>query len=508
MTGSRVTTAAPPIDTSSAAERPEPARARRRPPAPAVALVLASLVLAVAWAFATPPFQAPDENGHFAYLQSLVDGGRLPGDPDRSVFSSEQTVAMDRSNSDQTAAQLATKMEWSRLSWDTWLDYDPTLAHPGRADGGGAVPAASNPPLYYLYDSLGYLAASSGDLFARMLASRLLSALLLVITVTGAWLLAGETLRGDRLLQLAATGLVALAPMMTFLSAAITPDAMLFAAWTLALWLGVRILRRGVTAWSAAALLAAVGVAIVVKAASYALLPGVLFVLAVALHRRRPLVLSRVLGIAAAAAAGLLATAGAWFVIARALDRPAAAQVAGASSTAGTNLRELISYVWQYYLPRIPGQNAFPTVAHTLPAWDIWFKGVWGTFGWTEVVFRNRIYILLLLLSAVVVVAAASELWRTRTVADKAVGVFLALVTVSLIAGLHWSEYHLIKGGAGNFNQGRYLLPLAGVAGVILAIGIRRLTPRLRPLAVAGVLSGLFALQLLALALNFTRFYV
>ena len=471
-----------------------------------MALVVASLLLALAWAFVTPPFQVPDENGHFAYLQSLVDGGRLPGDGKRSIFATEQALAIDRSNSDQTAAQLATKMEWNRSAWDAWIATDRGLSHAGRADGGGAVPASSNPPLYYLYASLGYRAASGGDLFARLLASRLVSALLLIVTVSAAWLLAGEALRGDRLLQLAATGLVALAPMITFLSGAITPDAMLFAAWTLALYLGVRILRRGVTAPSAAALLAAVGVAIVVKAASYALLPGAVLVLAVGLYRLRPPPLRRAAGVVAAALGGLAATAGVWYVIARALDRPAAAQVTSASSTAGTNLRELLSYLWQYYLPRVPGQNAFPTVAHTLPAYDIWFKGVWGAFGWTEVVFGNPLYVALLALSVVVVVAAASELWRGRATADKAIGAFLALVTVSLFAGLHWSDYHLIKSG-GNFNQGRYLLPLAGIAGIVLAIGIRRLVPRWRPYAVAGVLGGLFALQLFALALNVTRFY-
>jgi 4-amino-4-deoxy-L-arabinose transferase-like glycosyltransferase len=502
-----MTTAAPPIESPTPAEGPEPAHARRRPPAPAVALVVASLLLALVWALVTPAFQAPDENGHFAYVQSLVDGGRLPGDANRNVFSTEQSAAMNFSNSDQTAAQPATKMEWRSEAWDAWLGYDRGLGHAGRADGGGPVPAASNPPLYYLYASLGYRAASGGDLFARMLASRVVSALLLIVTVFAAWLLAGEALRGDRLLQVAATALVGLAPMMTFLSAAITPDAMLFAAWTLALWLGVRILRRGVTVPSAAGLLAAVGVAIVVKAASYALLPGALFVLVVALHRRRPLAFSRIAAVAGAAAAGLLATAGAWFVVARVLDRPAAAQLSGASSTAGTNIRELFSYVWQYYLPRIPGQNHFPTIAHTLPAYDIWFKGVWGAFGWTEVVFATPVYPILVALTVVIVVAAGSELWRGRASADKAIGAFLAIVSVSLVAGLHWSEYHLIKGGAGNFNQGRYLLPLVGIAGIVLAIAIRRLAPSRRPLAVGGVLAGLFALQVLALAINVTRFY-
>ena len=47
--------------------------------------------------------------------------------------------------------------------------------------------------------------------------------------------------------------------MMTFVSASVSPDSMLYALWTLALWLGVRILRRGLTAAAGAALFAARG---------------------------------------------------------------------------------------------------------------------------------------------------------------------------------------------------------------------------------------------------------
>jgi hypothetical protein len=80
-------------------------------------------------------------------------------------------------------------------------------------------------------------------------------------------------------------------------------------------------------------------------------------------------------------------------------------------------------------------------------------------------------------------------------------------VPVSLLAGLHWSEYHLIVSGAGNFNQGRYLLPLVGIAGLVLALALRRLPARWRPAAVAAVLAGLFVLQALSLGLVLERFY-
>jgi 4-amino-4-deoxy-L-arabinose transferase-like glycosyltransferase len=490
------------------ASTPSPMPARRRPPAALLALIAASLLLALAWAFISPPFEAPDENSHFGYTQTFAETGSLPGDPLRPAFSTEQGLAGGASNSDQAAAARSVKMEWGRTAYEGWLKTDRGLDANATRDGGGPNPASSNPPLYYVIEAVPYLAAHGADLFARLLAMRIVSALWLGITVLGAWLLAGEVFGRDRLLQLAAAGLVGLAPMMTFVSSAVSPDALLFASWTIALWLGVRILRRGLTARSAAALFAVAGLAIVVKATSYALLPPALFVLIVGLLRRHQWQPRSVAPLIGAAVGGLVVTAGAWFVVARALARPVAAQISAASTTGGgASPREFVSYVWQFYLPRLPFMTDYPTVAHTIPVYDIWLKGIWGSFGWTEIVFRNRVYVLIAALTVVVVIAAAVELWRTRAGADKAVGAFLALTTLALLVGVHWSEYNLLTGGASNFNQGRYLLPLAGVAGIVLALAVRRLAPARRPLAVAAVLGGLLMLQLLSLALVLQRFY-
>jgi hypothetical protein len=294
--------------------------------------------------------------------------------------------------------------------------------------------------------------------------------------------------------------------MVTFVSASVTPDALLFALWGLALWLGTRILKRGLSAGSVAALFAIVGLAIVVKATSYALLPAALLVLVVGLRRRHG-GFAGLLAPAAAALAGLLATAGVWHLIAHGLDRAAAAQVSSATGTAGLNPMQLASYVWQFYLPRLPFMTDFGVGGHTLGVYEIWFKGTWATFGWTEVLFRNRVYAPLAVLAVVVIVAAGVELWRSRARYDLVVGAFLALATISLVGGLHWSEYRLVTAGAGAFNQGRYLLPLAGIAGVVLALALRRLRAAHRPVVVAAVLGGLLALQVLSLGLVLERFY-
>ena len=84
---------------------------------------------------------------------------------------------------------------------------------------------------------------------------------------------------------------------------------------------------------------------------------------------------------------------------------------------------------------------------------------------------------------------------------------FLVLVTVALLAGLHWTEFRQIWRGGGALNQGRYLLPLVGVAGLVLAQALRMLPLRARSYGVAGVVGGLLVLQLTGLALMLDRFY-
>src|SRR3954452_14571499 len=84
-------------------------------PPPLVALLAAVLALGIAWTIVTPAFQAPDEHSHFGYTQHLAESGDPPGGSSSApLFSTEQGLAADASNSDQAAAQPTVKMNWSR----------------------------------------------------------------------------------------------------------------------------------------------------------------------------------------------------------------------------------------------------------------------------------------------------------------------------------------------------------------------------------------------------------
>jgi hypothetical protein len=475
----------------------------RRAPAALVLLLAVVALLGVGWALLVPAWQAPDENSHFAYVQSLAERGDLPGDARRELASTEQRRADRAVDADSTVAQLQAKPTWSRQAYDRWR----RAAGGRRDDGGGTNPAASDPPLYYLYDTLFYDAASGGNVFTRLLVMRLGSVLLLLVTVAAAWAAAGEAFGRDRALQLGAAGVVGLLPMMTFLSASVTPDALVFASWTVAVWLGLRILRRGLAVPDAVGLLLTAAVAVLAKSLSYALLPGVLWVLAVGVWGLRPAARIRGATAIAVAVAAFALPVGGWVVATRLLDRPLDAQVSHATADLGSvNLRGLASYVWQFYLPR-PGfmtPNQSLRAAHGLPLWSVWIKTGFAAFGWLEVTFPDWVYGLLTAIALLALLAAALALRRRRPPWPGLV--FAVLLVVPLLAGLHWTEYRLAP-GSGPFLQGRQLLPLVGMVGLVAGQALWLVRPGRRGVAVATLLGGLLAFQVASLALVLTRFY-
>ena len=224
-----------------------------------------SLLLAVTWAAMLPAFQAPDEQSHFNYVQSLGARHALPGDPDREFLSTQTRKGIEAVNSDQVAGQLPVKPEWSDRLEGRWAAAQS--GYPGD-DGGGRGPAYDYPPTAYAWESLGYMAASGGSVFDELLGARLMSALWVPVSVLGAWLLAGEVFGRRRVLQTAAAAVPALAPMFAFISASVSPDGMLYAVWSLALWLGAWVVRRGVPLREGALFFALVGLACTVKATS------------------------------------------------------------------------------------------------------------------------------------------------------------------------------------------------------------------------------------------------
>jgi len=487
---------------------------RRRPwsavPAPLRALLVAVAAIALAWSLVTPAFMGPDEPAHFGYVQTLAEDAALPGtDDDAEGFSNEFRLGAGLSGMGNAAQQPGIRMEWNASVQEEWKRRSSRPPENRRDDGGGpGNSAASNPPLYYLTAVPAYLVGEATGIFTRVGLVRSVSIAWLLVAVVGAWLLAGELLGRDRRAQTATAGVVGLLPMSQFIAGTVSPDTAVFAAWAFTLWLGVRLLRHGPSVRGVLWLTLALGVACVLKAASYALVPavGLLILLVLWRARRRdadPIDGRAVVRLLGVAAAGLIGTLGAWLVVSRIAGVSAVGQASAVTGGEGGSLTGLLSYLWQFYLPMLPGMSPAPGQP-ALPVYDTMFTTGWGAFAWMEVRYPGWTYVLLLVGCLGVVAVAARVAWERRSAISWPVLGYFALIVVGLLAGMHITEFNM--GGYG-FIQGRYLLPLAPLAGLILAVAIGRLPVATRTPALATVLGALVVLNAWAMGLMTERFY-
>ena len=261
-------------------------RPRIAVPAALVAIIGIVVVAGLCWALLVPPWQSPDENAQFAYAQSIAERFALPGDAHRPGWSADQSLADD----DVNANALAFRSSVVRPNWTArdFKAYQYEVAHSDvpRDNGGGPNPAASNPPLYYVYADLAYWATYWGNAFDRLYAMRIWGISLLVLAAVGGWLLAGEVLGRRRLPQLACAAAIGLFPMETFMATAVNPDGLQVALWTFAFWLGARVILRAARPRDVLSLSAVTAAAILTKGTSYALLPALLVALLIGWLKR------------------------------------------------------------------------------------------------------------------------------------------------------------------------------------------------------------------------------
>ena len=483
-------------------------RAVARVPRPLALLLVVVTVFGVTWALITPAFQSPDETEHFAYVQSLGELGRLPGGAGKGM-STEQLVAETATNVDAVVYSSYAQPEPSRGAFDTWLHGDQGR----RDDGGGFSGASAYPPAYYLYETIPYLIAKSGTIFDRLYLMRIFSIFWLLVSTTAAWLLAGEVFGKAPRRQLLTAATVGLWPMLTFMSSTLNPDSMLYATWGIAIWLGARMIKRGLTLKLTVALAAAIGLALVTKATSIALVPAGVVAVVIAVARAPKEVRVRQARALALATLACVVPLAAYYFVSRSSSRPAYAQTDLLSSAPNLSPRGFLSYLWSFYLPRLPGQTskefAIPVLS-SYPAYTVWIGTGWAAFGWVTAFLPKPTYIVFAVITGVLIAVAAAPgaraLWREpRETFRRAwpLGLFFLAAFVPLWLGLHWSEYRIQY----VFVQGRYLFPLAGMFGLVVAKATMALPKRFRGGASGVLLGALVVFQVACLLLVSVTYY-
>jgi 4-amino-4-deoxy-L-arabinose transferase-like glycosyltransferase len=478
-----------------------------RVPRAAWICALIACLNAVVWSLITPPFQLPDEPAHYAYVQQLAETGTLPTNSN-SQYSEEEEAALH----DLHQSEVRWHPEFHAIlnaAQQRRLEHD--LAQPlGRVGPGDAGVAASQPPLYYALQTIPYGLGSSGSLLDRLALMRLLSALMAGLTALFSYLFVREALPGVAWAW-AVGGLgVAFLPLLGFMSGALNPDSMLFAVSAATFYLLARAFRRGLTPSLAVAIGIASAVGTLTKLNFLGLLPGVIVGLIVLAWRaartsRARALASLALGVAIAVAPVAV------YAIVNLFSNHAGLGVAssGISITKGHSgsLGDEISYVWQLYLPRLPGMATdFPGI---FPTRQIWFDRSVGFYGWLDTefpVWAENIALIPALVLTILGIRALVTVRATlrRRLVELAIYALMSLGVLVLIGS---DSYLKFPSQAGTYAEPRYLLPMVPLAGAALALSARGAGRRWGPVAGVLIVVLFLAWNILSQLQVISRFY-
>jgi hypothetical protein len=473
---------------------------RRRIPAPLAILLAVATIQFLAWVVVLPAVQAPDEHTHFAYTQRLLETGHKPpvdGDPPR--YSPELEAAWIDAGLQPTIGNLSGRPYWTGLDERLWRAHDARLGPHARDAETGPTGASRNPPLYYAYAGIGYAVEWNGSFFDRLYAMRLMNLPLYLATIVLTWILAGQLLGRALWPRTVAAGVVAVQPQFAFVAAGISPDPMLTAIWAGFTVLAVHTVKHGLTAARAGGLLALALASVATHPRGAPLI--LLALLAIALGLRGWIAaLPRRALLALAAGAAVLTAAVLVVLVSR-------AGVLDSTKGAGFNPRQFVSYVWQFYLPKLPFMDR--SIGPDYGVQPAFVETFYGVFASLEVRWPQTVYRLLALASALGLVALAAALFRARARIRLELAVMVGAIPLALVAGLHYAAYRNLQIDPGNpVIVGRYLFPAIPVFGVAVAVVVRAL-PRPAGLALGtALLTGGALLCLSGLGMTAVRFYV
>jgi hypothetical protein len=181
-------------------------------------------------------------------------------------------------------------------------------------------------------------------------------------------------------------------------------------------------------------------------------------------------------------------------------DEPARAP--GFDGTPG----EYLSYLWQEFLPRLPGMDDM--VAGIQP-WSLWFKGLVGRFGWLDYGYPAPVYALALVIVVGTASAAAFALVRSRrdVLARRGEVAVFAVAALGLAGAIGTVSYRAVSATGLPFDQARYLLPLLPLFALVPALAVRAAGPRRAPVLAALLLVCALGFSVLAQLLTIARYY-
>jgi 4-amino-4-deoxy-L-arabinose transferase-like glycosyltransferase len=479
----------------------------RRLPTAAWVCALIALLNAVTWSLIVPPFEGKDESDHFAYVEQIVENGSLPenGQPNGN-YSAEEDLVLLGLHAGEVLHSPQTPSISSEAEQRALIEAD----HAGASlrGSGEAGIATAEPPLYYTIQAIPYLLAR-GNILVELQLMRLVGALFGAMTALFTFLFLREILPRSPWAATVGALAVALQPLLGFMSGSVNPDSMLIAVSVAVFYCLARALRRGLTRRLALVLGIFTAVGFLTKLNFVGLAFGVyvgLVVLAVREARARGRVALRLPLLAAVIGASPVAL----YVLRNVLSNH---QTLGIASNGGSlltpgELLHMLSYVWQFYLPRLPGMTHYFEGLATYK--DIWFDRSVGLYGWMDTMFPTWVDNVALLPAAMVAALFVRGVVVRRNALRRRLpelGVYAAIVLglLVLIGADSYDSDALNHSPA--FAEPRYLLPLLPLLGAVFTLAVRGAGRRWAPVAGAALIVLIFGYDVVSQLQVIARYY-
>lgn len=405
-----------------------------------IALALAHLVLAIVFGAVNPPFEANDETGHYAYIDSVARTRALP-----DAMSESDRALIDQSHQPPLYYVLGAVLTgWVADRGPKLMPVTNVFAVDGTNRRGARI------LLRQPEEAFPWRGAALGVHMARLV-SAVMGALMILLVGWSAQIVFAKL----PLAAVLSAGLAALNPQIVFMSSMVNNDIMvsLVGAWVV--WLLLRIVAaQTVPGWRLFAWLGlALGLGILSKNNSYALVGlGAVILVALSLRRRWPVRVA--LTNAAATIVPFVAVSLPYFVYSLVrygrllVDRNAANPILSApTSVFGDGIAVALRDQW---LPQI-----FVSA----------FRQSWGVFGWGTIQYPGIVYDILAIVCAAGLVGFVVGFGKASPALRERLAVMASLGLAMTILPLYRAIYFQMPG----LMPGRYLMPAA--TGYACAIG-------------------------------------
>ncbi len=440
------------------------------------AIVAYFLLFATAFALLVPPFEAPDEPAHLAYVSFVATRAELPNqyDPQRALPGLAGVIVTEGHQPPLYYALAALLVRL--VARDDHVDA-VALPNPEHAWNGGS---RTDVPL--LQHAAGVPFPHASDRVAFLLL-RLCSVALGAANVAAVLALARPLLPGRW--HLLPSIFVATLPQFLFMSAAVNNDSLANLLATLCLLQAMRLLRAPDRRRDYLLLGILLGLALLAKKTALFLLPGLALLLGYVAYRRRGRLAWITVSAVVMLGSALLLSG--WFFVRNQLLY---------GDLLGTQMERATLAV-------LVQEKSLDSAYFRTQFVNELFPSFVGRFGWMQVPLPSAVYWFYGLLLGASAAGVASAVWARRFPAAPAA---LAVVFgLSCFAGI--IAYNLTYSQP----QGRFLFPVLSLLAVLLAAGLRELLQprplkRVAPMVAAGIVTGFALVDVLSIA-TIVRFY-